>query len=460
MVRAVITWPHGGRRVSLSFCNTGWSDRIEMSLLEGSSMIFQAICDLPPGYHQYKFLVDGLWRFDDQQLYVQDEYGGINNVIFVKTPELISLSLHGEAFTPTMDIDNIRHVQDRASSSGLTYSEPELHLLDNGIEISRRRLCMHLSSHTIYELIPNSSKVFAFDVEVTVKYAFHAMYKQGLAIVPIWDENLQRISGMLTASDLILILIQLHKNLAVLPDEQLEAHTISAWKAGKSQLYGKANGASQLMFQRPLIQADPDESLKDVALRILQNKISMVPVIHSLDGSSPQLLHMACLSGILKYVCRHFRNRLDYVPLLQQPVGIFPLGTWISGGGARDRLLALHSSESLSCALNILIEAQVSSIPIVDDRGFLINVYSKSDITSLLKDDTYARIQLDQTTLSQALELVDGHRYQTCTRSDPLYVVMERLSDPAVRRLIVVEAGTRLVEGIITLSDVFNFIFG
>lgn len=33
---------------------------------------------------QYKFLVDGIWQVDQDQLCVQDEYGAINNVVFVK----------------------------------------------------------------------------------------------------------------------------------------------------------------------------------------------------------------------------------------------------------------------------------------------------------------------------------------------------------------------------------------
>lgn len=50
------------------------------------------------------------------------------------------------------------------------------------------------------------------------------------------------------------------------------------------------------------LQAGPHECLKDVALKVLQNNVSTVPIIHSSseDGSFPQLLHLASLSGILK----------------------------------------------------------------------------------------------------------------------------------------------------------------
>lgn len=51
------------------------------------------------------------------------------------------------------------------------------------------------------------------------------------------------------------------------------------------------------------LQAGPDEILKDLALKILQNNVATVPIIvHPPSGDSlyPQLLHLASLSGILK----------------------------------------------------------------------------------------------------------------------------------------------------------------
>lgn len=54
------------------------------------------------------------------------------------------------------------------------------------------------------------------------------------------------------------------------------------------------------------LQAGPYDSLKDVALKLLQTKVATIPIIHSSsqDGSFPQLLHLASLSGVLK--CKLF----------------------------------------------------------------------------------------------------------------------------------------------------------
>ncbi|KAK6147926.1 hypothetical protein DH2020_018838 [Rehmannia glutinosa] len=464
MVLTPFTWRYGGHQVFLSGSFNGWSGRIPMILVEGSDTIFQRIIDLRPGCYQYKFLVDGTWLVDQQQICDPDEYGTINNIVLVSGPEFSSPDLNAEAFQPSTSQVNARVVPSvQGSSSRGPLGEPFLQFSDSEIDVFRQVLSMHLLSSTTYELIPISGKVFALDVEVDVEQAFHVMFDLGLTVVPMWDDNNEQMAGMLTASDYILILLQLHRNHAM-----FEAQTVSAWKGWKLQHHRDIIESMVPLQRRPLIHvyalpnAGPDDSLADVASRILQNDISAVPIIHSVNGSSSRLLHIACLAGILENVCSHFKNHLGYLTLLQQPVGYLPVGTWaieVRRGYGRP-LLTLSPNDPLSSALTLLLEARISSIPIVDDGGHFVNMYSRSDITSLAKDNIYTRIQLDQMTVSQALELNGErgrNRYQTCTRFDSLYRVMELLSEPDVRRLVVVEASSRRVEGVITLRDVFEF---
>ncbi|GMP60532.1 hypothetical protein CsSME_00023357 [Camellia sinensis var. sinensis] len=130
----------------------------------------------------------------------------------------------------------------------------------------------------------------------------------------------------------------------------------------------------------------------------------------------------------------------------------------------------LRPNASLSAALSLLVQAEVSSIPIVDDNDSLLDIYCRSDITALAKDRAYAQISLDEMSIHQALQLgqdasspygfFSGQRCQMCLRSDPLHKVIERLAIPGVRRLVIVEAGSKRVEGIVSLSDVFHFLLG
>lgn len=54
----------------------------------------------------------------------------------------------------------------------------------------------------------------------------------------------------------------------------------------------------------------------------------------------------------------------------------------------------------------------------------------------------------------------NGQRCHMCLGSDPLHKVMDRLAIPGVRRLVIVEAGSKRVEGIISLTDLFRFLIG
>ncbi|XP_075514351.1 sucrose nonfermenting 4-like protein isoform X1 [Primulina tabacum] len=463
MVQTPFTWRYGGREVFLSGSFNGWSERIQLIPLEGSAAVFQRIIDLPPGCYQYKFVVDSEWQVDKHQICDVDEYGTVYNIVLVSGTESMSPDFNAEAFQSSTSGANHREMLSMGPSSGSLCNEPAMQLSDADMDILRQVLSMHLFSAAVYELIPNSGKVLILDVEVDVEQAFHVMYDEGLRVVPLWDEHNRLMAGMLTSSDFILILLQLQSTHAIFSNEDLGRQTVSSWKGWKFQHYRDVLRTLVPRERMPLIHAGPDESLADVASRILQNNISAIPVVHSGNGLCPRLLHIACLSGVLKHVCRHLKHHLGFLTLLQQPVGYLPLGTWakeFQRTMARP-LLTLHLSDSLNDALTMLLEAQISSIPIVDDGGNLVDTYSRSDIISLAKDNMYTHIQLDHMTILQAIEIsvdVRRDRLQTCTRFDSLYRVMELLSEPDTRRVIIVEASSRRIEGVITLRDVFHFL--
>ncbi|KAG6524779.1 hypothetical protein ZIOFF_014718 [Zingiber officinale] len=449
-------WPYGGRRVFVTGSFTGWSEHVPMSPVEGCPTVFQVICRLSPGLHQYKFYVDGEWRHDEHQPFVTGNYGLVNTIYIL--PEANPLAALPSPGTPNvrmgMDVDNETFQHDEALLEG-TIQGGSAKISEEDIKTSRVRISLFLSSHTAYDLLPDSGKVIALDVNLPVKQAFHILYEQ------------------------------LGNRGSNLREEELETHTISAWKEGKHQLLGQLDNHGRPLQSHIIhtdivislslslsLQVGPYDSLKDVAVTILQNEVSTVPIMHpsAQDGSFPQLLHLASLSGILKCICRHFRHSISSLPILQQPICKIPLGTWdprIEDQSGRP-LVMLRRSGSLSLALSLLIQAKVSSIPIVDENDSFMDIYSRSDITALAKDRIYAQIHLDKMSIQQALQLghdapssqggFDGQRCQMCLRTDPLLKVMERLSNPGVRRVIIVEAGSKRVEGIISLSDVFKFL--
>ncbi|CAI9284786.1 unnamed protein product [Lactuca saligna] len=432
---ARFVWPYGGRSVYLSGSFTGWSEHWPMTPVEGCPTVFQTICSLPPGYHQYKFIVDGEWRHDEHQPFVTGNYGV-----------------------------RVVRVSDCTSHDLLT------RISDADLAVSRQRISVFLSTHMAYELLPESGKVIALDVELPVKQAFHILFEQGISTAPLWDFSKGQFVGVLSALDFILIMRELGNHGSNLTEEELETHTISAWKEAKLYLSKQTIDQGKI-FSKRLVRVGPDENLKDVTLKILQNRVATVPVTHSFsdDGSYPQLLYLASLSEILKLVCRYFRHSTSSLPILQLPICTLPLGTWVPKIGETNRqpLAILKPNSSLSSALNLFVQAEVSSIPIVDDNDSLLDVYSRSDITALAKDKIYTHINLEEMTIHQALQLGQEpyashggtpQRCHMCLRSDSLHKVMERLAKPGVRRVVIVEAGSKRVEGIISLGDIFKFL--
>ncbi|XP_076946263.1 sucrose nonfermenting 4-like protein [Bidens hawaiensis] len=466
---ARFVWPYGGRSVYLSGSFTGWSEHWPMTPVEGCPTVFQTICSLPPGYHQYKFIVDGEWRHDEHQPFVTGNYGIVNTVLLNREPDNnpAVLSSHTTSGS-SMDVDN-ETFQRVVRVSDNTLHDPLPKISEADLEASRHRISAFLSTHLAYELLPESGKVIALDVDLPVKQAFHILYEQGISTAPLWDFSKVQFVGVLSALDFILIMRELGKHGSNLTEEELEGHTISAWKQTKLYLTSQSIDHGKMLSKR-LVQAGPDENLKDVTLKILQNRIATVPVTHSTsdDGSYPQLLYLASLSEVLKLVCRYFRHSASSLPILQLPICSLPLGTWVPKIGEPNRqpLAMLRPNSSLSAALNLFVQAEVSSIPIVDDNDSLLDVYSRSDITALAKDKIYTHINLEEMTIHQALQLGQeplsygsaGQRCHMCLRSDSLHKVMERLAKPGVRRAVIVEAGSKQVEGIISVGDIFRFL--
>ncbi|XP_047950509.1 sucrose nonfermenting 4-like protein isoform X2 [Salvia hispanica] len=361
-------WPYGGRRVLLSGSFTRWQDHVPMSPMEGCPTVFQVIYPLTPGHHQYKFFVDGEWRHDEHQPYVSGNYGVVNTIFLSRESDTIPPIL-GSDTAGRMEVDG----DPSPPEAILSASQAE-------VDLSRDRVSAFLSSHTAYELLPESGKVIALDVNLPVKQAFHILYEQGISVAPLWDFCKSQFVGVLSASDFILILRELGNHGSNLTEEELETHTISAWKEGKAHLTQQISASYDSYLNR-LVRAGAYDSLKDVALKLLQSKFSTVPIIHSSsqDGSCPHLLHLASLSGILKCICRHFKYSSSSLPILQKPICSFPLGTWVPKIGETNGkpIAMLRPNALLSAALSLLIQADVSSIPIVDENDSLVDIYCR-----------------------------------------------------------------------------------
>ena len=103
-------------------------------------------------------------------------------------------------------------------------------------------------------------------------------------------------------------------------------------------------------------------------------------------------------------------------------------------------------------ALNRFLNERIAALPIVDEEGKLINIYSKFDVFNL---ESFADLEI---TLEEATKLrlyFDG--VYCCRGSDSVLEVMTKLVRKNVNRLVIVDQEEK-VKGIVTVSDMIDFL--
>jgi len=66
---------------------------------------------------QYKFNVDGEWRYDEHQPYVSGNYGVVNTVFLAREPDVVPVVFSDAPGRANMEVDDyVRVVSDRVNA--------------------------------------------------------------------------------------------------------------------------------------------------------------------------------------------------------------------------------------------------------------------------------------------------------------------------------------------------------
>ena len=89
LVPVAINWTQGGSVVEVEGSFDNWQSR--QALHRSGNREFAIVKMLPPGVYQYKFIVDGEWKYAPDQPAMYDEMGNVNNVLEVQeyVPEIL-----------------------------------------------------------------------------------------------------------------------------------------------------------------------------------------------------------------------------------------------------------------------------------------------------------------------------------------------------------------------------------
>ncbi|XP_046594034.1 dentin sialophosphoprotein isoform X3 [Neodiprion lecontei] len=254
----------------------------------------------------------------------------------------------------------------------------------------------------------------------------------GVRAAPLWDSSRQEFVGMLTITDFIKILQMYYTSPSVTMDE-LEEHELDTWrKVLKDQVH-------------PLVSIGPDASLYDAIRTLIKNRIHRLPVIDPDTGNVLYILtHKRILRFLFLYILELPRPSFMSKTLRELRIGTF------------ENIETATEETSIILALKKFVERRVSALPIIDNDGKLVNIYSKFDVINLAAEKTYNNLDV-------SLRDANEHRnewfegVQSCKLDETLFTVMEKIVRAEVHRLVVVDDDDKVI-GIISLSDLLLYI--
>nr|XP_003221957.1 PREDICTED: LOW QUALITY PROTEIN: 5'-AMP-activated protein kinase subunit gamma-2 [Anolis carolinensis] len=288
-----------------------------------------------------------------------------------------------------------------------------------------------MRSHKCYDIVPTSSKLVVFDTTLQVKKAFFALVANGVRAAPLWESKKQSFVGMLTITDFINILHRYYKS-PMVQIYELEEHKIETWR----ELY------LQETF-KPLVNISPDASLYDAVYSLIKNKIHRLPVIDPVSGNA---LYILTHKRILKFL-QLFVSEMPKPAFMKKNLDELGIGTY-------HNIAFIHPDTPIIKALNIFVDRRISALPVVDESGKVVDIYSKFDVINLAAEKTYNNLDI---TVTQALQ----HRSQyfegvvKCSKLETLETIVDRIVKAEVHRLVVVNEADSIV-GIISLSDILQ----
>ena len=238
--------------------------------------------------------------------------------------------------------------------------------IDEQLIEQRKVVSNFLEEHKCYSVIPESGKIVVLDIALAVKSAFHALEENSIKSAPLWDSIVQDYVGIITVTDFIEILLHFHRVPNVNLFEELEKHQIKTWR----DIISKERSSNSL------ISIDPEDTLYDASKTLLKYRIHRLPIIDRAESNT--ILH----------IVTHYRILLFVMEKLKEKPSFFSYSIGSLGIGTYKNVVTILKDTPLNVTLTLLAERKISAVPVVDENGSVIDVYTKSDVLALVKQVT------------------------------------------------------------------------
>ncbi|KAJ3332896.1 hypothetical protein HDU76_012696 [Blyttiomyces sp. JEL0837] len=230
-----------------------------------------------------------------------------------------------------------------------------------GLVLITMSVCEKLSGTTCYDLLPPSYKLIVLETSLLVKKALSALLQHGVQSAPLWNAKDQKFVGMFTVTDFINLLIHYDKfdDMAA-AQEEIEKLTLASLKA-----LGK---------DKPSLRMNPMKSLLDASMVLLDNGLHRLPLVDNL-GNSEAIVSVVTQFNILRFIAIN----CEQLPHCDQSVKALGIGSY-------GKMETISVETPLVYVLNMFVNRRISAVPVVDEKGVVVDVYEKYDVLLLAKD--------------------------------------------------------------------------
>ena len=296
-----------------------------------------------------------------------------------------------------------------------------------------------MKKRTCYDVLPVSFRLIVLDTSLLVKKALSLLIQNGIVSAPMWNSEKSTFAGLLTAFDFINV-IQYYYQYHSYPDAvaQIESFRLDGLREVERKV-----GA----IPPETVSINPSSNLYDACLSIHRAKARRIPLIDKDDETGRDML----ISVLTQYrILKWLAINCEHTYQLRVPISELPIGTY------GPELAHATMDSPVSDMIHIMSKRKIAAIPVVDSNNVCLNIFEAVDVLALIQDGTYSDLEI---TVGESISrrADDFGGVVTCTTSDSLEAVFDAVKRGRVHRLVIVEPGTNVLKGMLSLSDILGY---
>ncbi|KAF1814866.1 CBS-domain-containing protein [Eremomyces bilateralis CBS 781.70] len=301
-----------------------------------------------------------------------------------------------------------------------------------------RALRAFLKVRTSYDVLPLSFRLIVFDTGLLVKKSLDILIQnEGIVSAPLWDSKSSTFAGLLTTSDYINVIQYYWQN----PD--------AMGQIGQFRLSSLREVERAIGVQPPeTVSIHPERPLYEACRKMLKSRARRIPLV-DVDDETQRSMVVSVVTQyrILKFVAVNVKE----TAMLRKPLQAINVGTY-------ENIQTATMDTPVMDVIHMLVRYNISSVPILDKEGILLNVFEAVDVITLIKGETDYDNNLNLTVGAAILKRADDFSgIYTCSADDRLDTIFDTIRKSRVHRFAIVDDKLRL-KGVLTLSDILEYI--